>query len=146
MWVKAIWAVCVVLLSGVVRADTPTAPSARDIVEYRQQMMRTLDAQFTAVMLILTHRAPVTHIDLHMEALLETSKLGFKVFEPAVYGGGSRHKVWDDWEGFSVRMNEFNERLTTAVMMTRTFGAPGALQGLEYVSCSKCHDGYRERF
>ena len=145
MWVKAIWAVCVLLLSGAVRADTPSSATPADIVAYRQQMMRTLDAQFTAVMLILTHRAPVKHIHLHMEALLETSRL-FTVFEPKVYGGGSRHKVWDDWKGFTARRDDFTTKLATAVMMTREEGAPGALQGLEYVSCQKCHDVYRERF
>lgn len=125
------------LLPGAAKADDA------DIIAYRQQMMKSLDAQFEAVMLILTARAPEAHILQHMEALEEIASLGFGVFEQKALGGKSSPKVWENWSEFSAVMKEFDERLKTAVAMTRTKGAPGALQGLEFVRCRTCHDAYR---
>lgn len=131
--------VWLVLFPGVARAEDA------DVIEYRQHLMKGLEAQFEAVMLILTARAPEAHILGHMEALEETASLVLKVFETKVPGGKALPKVWDDWSAFSATMKEFDERLKTAVAMTRTQGAAGALQGLEFVSCQKCHDVYRKQ-
>lgn len=136
---KMVWAAWLVLVPGIARADDA------DVIEYRQHIMKSLDAQFEAVMLILTARAPEAHILGHMEALEETASLAVKVFETKALGGKASPKIWDDWAHFSATMKEFDERLKTAVAMTRTQGAPGALQGLEFVSCQKCHDVYRKQ-
>src|SRR5262245_8858344 len=138
--ITTVWAVCALLLPYAAPANARA--SDEDVVIYRQGIMKSLDAQFEAVMLILTHRAPKAHILLHMEALLLTTDLSAKSFEPRVAGGRSTHKVWDDPAGFAAKMKEFKERMATAVAMTRAEGAPGALQGLEYVSCEKCHNVY----
>ena len=136
---KALLGVWICLIPGLARAEDA------DVIEYRQHIMKSLEAQFEAVMLILTARAPEAHILGHMEALEETASLALKVFETKVLGGKALPKVWDDWAHFSATMKEFDERLKTAVAMTRTQGAPGALQGLEFVSCQKCHDVYRKQ-
>ncbi len=136
---KIVWAAGIVMLPAMAQADDA------DVVAYRQQMMKSLDAQLEAVMLILTHRAPEAHILPHMEALEETASLGLKVFESKALGGKSSPKIWDNWSDFAAIMKEFDERMKTAVEMTRTQGAAGALQGLEFVRCKKCHDIYREQ-
>ncbi len=136
---KLACAAWVAIVPGVALADDA------DVIEYRQHLMKSLDAQFEAVMLILTARAPEAHILRHMEALEETASLGLKVFETKALGGKASPKVWDDWANFSATMKQFDERLRTAVAMTRAQGAAGALQGLEFVSCQKCHDVYRKQ-
>ncbi len=137
---KMVWAAWILLIPGAAVADDA------DVVAYRQNLMKSMDAQFGAVMLILTARAPEAHIHLHMESLLLTADIVVKSFEPKVPGGRAPPELWDNWPAFSAAMSEFHERLTKAVVMSRTEGAAGALQGLEFVSCQRCHDTFRKQF
>ncbi len=118
--------------------------SDQDAIDYRQHMMNTLDAQFNAVALILTGQAPDKNLLLHMEAMLVAATLGHTAFEPKALGGRSLPQVWEKWDDFSAKMKEFEASLAKAVAATKTEGAAGALQGLEFVSCKKCHDVYRK--
>ena len=138
--IKALY-VCFTLLclAPTVHADD------KDVIEYRQHIMNTLNEQAAALGQILSNAVPDDNVIAHLDALALTASTALKAFTPKVPGGEAKPEVWANWPDFSKRMNEF-ARMTAD--MTKTAHEQGKDAGLANVvdalSCKGCHETYRK--
>lgn len=117
-----------------------------DAIEYRQHIMKALNAQSAILGQIVSGLVPddqlVEHLDI-MAMLAATSK---KSFEPKVAGGESKAEVWSQWPDFAKRMDEFASKTAEAAKIAHTQGGQAALSNmLDVLSCKSCHDVYRSK-
>ena len=79
----------------------------KDVVEYRQHIMKSLEQQAAALGQILSGVGPTENTVAHMQTLALTASIALKSFEPKVPGGAAKPEVWKDWAEFSKRMKDF---------------------------------------
>jgi cytochrome c556 len=116
----------------------------KDVIDYRQHIMNTLNEQAGALGQILSNAVPDDNVISHLDAIALTASTALKAFTPKVAGGEAKPEVWANWADFSKRMNEF-------VKMTAEMARTGHEQGKEAalamvvdaLSCKGCHDTYR---
>ena len=128
---------CIPILTA--RADD------KDVIDYREHIMNTLNEQAAALGQILSESVPDDNVIAHLDAIAVTASTALKAFTPKVPGGEAKPEVWSNWADFSKRMNEF-VRMTAD--MARTAHEQGKEAGLANVvdalSCKGCHDTYRK--
>lgn len=117
----------------------------KDVIDYRQHIMNTLNEQAGALGQILSASVPDDNVISHLDAIALTASTALKAFTPKVAGGEAKPDVWANWADFSKRMNEF-ARMTAD--MAKTAHEQGKDAGLANVvdalSCKSCHDTYRK--
>jgi cytochrome c556 len=117
----------------------------KDVIEYRQHIMNTLNEQTAALGQILSNAVPDDTVVAHLDALALTASIALKAFTPKVPGGEAKPEVWANWPDFSKRMNEFAKMTAD---MTKTAHEQGKDAGLANVvdalSCKGCHETYRK--
>ena len=117
----------------------------KDVIEYRQHIMNTLNEQAAALGQILSISVPDDNVIAHLDALALTASTALKAFTPKVPGGEAKPEVWANWPDFSKRMNEFAKMTAD---MTKTAHEQGKDAGLANVvdalSCKGCHETYRK--
>jgi cytochrome c556 len=117
----------------------------KDVIDYRQHIMNTLNEQAGALGEILSGAIPNDHAVDHIRAIALTAATALKAFEPKVAGGQSRPVVWTDWTDFSKRMNEFAQKTAEVTKMADEKGKDAALANIAgALTCKSCHDVYRE--
>ena len=123
----------------------PVHADDKDVIEYRQHIMNTLNEQAGALGQILSNAVPDDNVILHLDALALTASTALKAFTHKAQGGEAKPEVWANWADFSKRMNEF-ANMTAA--MAKTAHEEGKDAGLANVvdalSCKSCHDTYRK--
>jgi cytochrome c556 len=118
----------------------PAKAASHDIIEYRQQARRTLEAQF----LMVTAGAPAENRHSHLTAALLTARMLPAAFEPRALGGASQPQIWMKGDGFAHSMSEFEASVAIATEAARNGTKPAdVLFHLDAISCRKCHDTYR---
>lgn len=122
----------------------PAHAANQDVIAYRQHLMKTLDAQFQAITLIVIAGAPGENLHSHLTAALLTARLLPAAFEPRVPGGSSAPQIWTTWEDFDHHMRHFEASIAIAVEAAKN-GTPtkDVLFHLDAISCRACHDLYR---
>jgi len=134
--VVALWAL---LVAGNALADN------NDVIDYRQHIMNTLDAQAAALGEILSGAVPDDNVIAHLDALSLTAATALKAFEAKVPGGQARPEVWSNWADFSRRMNEFAQNTAAMAKLAHEQGKEAGLaKVMDALSCKKCHDTYRQ--
>jgi len=136
------------ILGAVALFSTLSAASARaddkDVIEYRQHIMNTLNAQAAALGMILSGAIPDDNSVAHLEALALTAKTALKAFEPKVQGGEAKPDVWTNWPDFSKRMNEFAQKSAEVAKLATEKGKEAAMTNvLDALPCKSCHEIYR---
>lgn len=117
----------------------------KDVIDYRQHTMNTLNEQAAALGQILSQAIPDDNVVGHLDALALAAATAVKAFEPKVLGGESKPEVWSNWADFSKRLNEFVQKTATASKTAHTQGKEAALSNiLEVLTCKSCHDVYRQ--
>jgi cytochrome c556 len=117
----------------------------KDVVDYRQHIMKSLEQQTAALGQILSGAGPAENTVAHMETLALTASIALKSFEAKVPGGAAKPEVWKDWADFSKRMKEFAEKSAEMAKIGREQGADqAALHVIEALPCKGCHDVYRD--
>jgi cytochrome c556 len=117
----------------------------KDVMEYRQHLMKSLEQQAAALGQILSGAGPAENTVAHMQALALTASIALKSFEPKVPGGAAKPEVWNDWADFSKRMQEFADKSAEMAKIGREQGADqAALHVIEALPCKGCHDVYRD--
>lgn len=121
------------------------AANDKDVIDYRQHIMSTLNEQAAALGQILSASVPDDNVIAHLDAIALTASTALKAFTAKVPGGEAKPDVWADWADFSKRMNDF-ARMTAE--MAKTAHEQGKEAGLANVvdalSCKGCHDTYRK--
>jgi cytochrome c556 len=96
----------------------------KDVIEYREHIMNTLNEQAGALGEILSAAVP---------------------FTAKVPGGEAKPEVWSNWADFSKRMNEFARMTADMARTAHEQGKDAALANVvEALSCKSCHDTYRK--
>jgi cytochrome c556 len=117
----------------------------KDVVEYRQHIMKSLEQQTAALGQILSGVGPTENTVAHMQTLALTASIALKSFEPKVPGGAAKPEVWKDWAEFSKRMKDFADKSAEMAKIGREQGADqAALHVIEALPCKGCHDVYRD--
>jgi cytochrome c556 len=120
-------------------------PDDKNVVEYREHIMVTLQEQAAAIGQILSGTIPDENSAAHFEAVALTAKTALKAFEPKVLGGQAKPNVWSDWVDFSKRMNDFAEKTRQTATIAKTQGNSAAMATIvDAFSCKSCHDIYRD--
>jgi len=116
----------------------------RDVIEYRQHIMNTLNAQAAALGMILSGAIPDDNAIAHLQALALTAKTALKAFEPKVQGGEAKPDVWTNWPDFAKRMNDFAQKSAEIGKLANEKGKDAAMANvLDALPCKSCHDIYR---
>ena len=116
----------------------------KDVIDYRQHVMNTLNEQSAALGEILSTAIPDDNAVQHLDALALTATTAMKAFEPKVPGGEAKPEVWSKWDDFSKRMNEFVQKIAAAAKMAHEQGKDAALANiLDVMTCKSCHEVYR---
>jgi cytochrome c556 len=117
----------------------------KDVVDYRQHIMKSLEQQTAALGQILSGAGPAENTVAHMQTLALTASLALKSFEPKVEGGASKPEVWKDWADFSKRMKQFADASAEMAKVAREQGPDqAAMHVIEALPCKDCHDKYRD--
>jgi cytochrome c556 len=117
----------------------------KDVVDYRQHIMKSLEHQTAVLGQILSGAGPAENTLAHMETLALTASVALKSFEAKVPGGAAKPEVWKDWADFSKRMQEFAEKSAEMAKVGREQGVDqAAMLVIEALPCKSCHDLYRD--
>lgn len=137
----ALVAAAIMLMPLAGRADDP-----KDVIDYRQHIMKTLNEQSAALGQILSMAAPNDDVITHIDALAQAASMGLKAFTPKAEGGEAKPDVWNNWPDFSKRMNDFAAKTAEMSKMAHESGPDAALgMVIDALSCKSCHDVYRSQ-
>ncbi len=116
------------------------------LIDYRQQIMKTMDAQVTAIGQVLTKTVPNENIVSHFEVLLATTIQAKVAFENKALGGDSLPIIWDEWEHFSGLLDEAEKEIGITITRIKDVGPDAAWDAsLSALACKSCHDTYRAK-
>lgn len=117
----------------------------KDVLEYRQRIMKSLQEQTAAFGQILSGAGPTENTQAHIEALALSASVALKAFEAKVPGGEAKPEVWNNWADFSKRMKDFADKSANMAKIGREQGTDAAvMEALDALSCKSCHDLYRD--
>ena len=125
----------------------PVAASAddKDVIDYRQHLMNTLDAQSQIVGQILSGVTPDKHGTGALEIIALTAKLSKGAFEPKAEGGQSKPEVWTKHDDFSKKMASFVENSAHVAEMAKKSSFQETISiMIDALPCKGCHDPYRD--
>jgi cytochrome c556 len=116
----------------------------RDVVDYREHVMNTLNEQSEAIGQILSGAVPLDNLAEHLNAIALTASIAVKAFQPKVLGGEAKPDVWANWPDFAKRMNEFARNTAQIAKAAKEPGQGGMNEMIiDALSCKACHDLYR---
>jgi cytochrome c556 len=117
----------------------------KDVIDYREHIMKTLNEQAEALGMILSTTIPDDNAAAHLEIIALTASTALKAFEAKIQGGESKSTVWSNWPDFAKRMNEFSARTAEAAKLAKEKGAKAGLTDIDStLTCKSCHEIYRE--
>ena len=124
------------------RASSETAGS----IQHRQQLMRVIDAQTSAIGQILSGSIPEDSFAVHLEVVSLTAGLATGVFQKGVPGGGTLPRVWQEKGRFLRLMEEFSGNAIKASRIAQQDGKDAAaVMVIDALPCRQCHDVYRKK-
>ena len=123
----------------------PAQADDKDAVEYREHIMKSLNAQAAILGQIVSYAAPTDNLQAHLDTIALLASTALEAFEPKVPGGEAKPEVWAKWPDFSRRMREFSEKTAAAAKLGHTASPEEALSNmLDVMDCKSCHEVYRE--
>ncbi len=118
----------------------------KDVIDYRQALMKTLDEQTAALGMLVSTQITNDNLIPHLDAIALTAKASLKSFEQKVPGGESKPVVWEKWDDFTARMNDFAKKTAELAATGRAKGQDAVVADMvTALSCKSCHDLYREK-
>ncbi len=122
----------------------PALADDKDVIDYRQDVMKALDGQTAALGMIVSTQVPDDNLLQHAEAIALIAKTALKSFEAKVPGGEAKPEVWANWADFEKRMKDFVARTDKMAKDAKTGGVNVVMeQMVDALSCKGCHDVYR---
>ena len=118
----------------------------KDVIDYRQHIMNTLDEQAGALGMVLSTAIPPDNFQAHLDIIALTASTALKAYEANVPGGEAKPEVWTNWADFAKRMNTFAEATAGAAKLSREKGPEAVMTTLlDVLTCKGCHDDYRKK-
>jgi cytochrome c556 len=138
----------VALLVGTlaILCQQPGHADDEDTIDYRQLIMKQLDAESEALGMIVSGQIPPDSLALEAKSIANAAKAALKAFEPKVLGGEAKPEVWSNWDDFSKRMQAFarNSEEMAKVAETGNLAKVTELM-ITALPCKECHDTYRNK-
>jgi cytochrome c556 len=123
---------------------TPAQAADEDAKEYREHVMKSLNAQAAILGQIVSTAVPPDNLQAHLDTIALLASTALQAFEPKVPGGEAKPEVWSQWPDFSKRMREFAEKTATAAKLGHSASPEEALSNmLDVMDCKGCHEVYR---
>ena len=133
-------ALIVLLAEPTVRADDD------DPVTYRQLIMKELDAEASALGMIVSGQVPPDALAAQTRAIANSAKSALKAFEPKVPGGEAKPDVWAKWDDFSKRMQLFAQKTDEMSKVGESNNVAAVSEKMiDALPCKQCHDIYRTK-
>lgn len=118
----------------------------QDVIDYRQHIMKAMDAQTAAVGKILSFAIPEDQLPSHLETIAVMAGSALKSYEEEVHGGESLPAIWENWDDFSTKMKDFETKMIAVAEKAREGGREAIMGDIVLaLSCKSCHDLYREK-
>jgi cytochrome c556 len=123
----------------------PAQADDEDVREYREHVMKSLNAQAAVLGQIVSYAVPPDNLQAHLDTIALLASTALEAFEPKVPGGEAKPEVWSQWPDFSKRMREFAEKTAAAAKLGHTASPEEALSNmLDVMECKGCHEVYRD--
>jgi cytochrome c556 len=123
---------------------TPVQADDEDAREYREHIMKSLNAQAAVLGQIVSYAVPPDNLQAHLDTIALLASTALEAFEPKVPGGEAKPEVWSQWPDFSKRMREFADKTAAAAKLGHTASPEEALTNmLDVMDCKSCHEVYR---
>jgi cytochrome c556 len=118
----------------------------KDVIDYREHIMKSLDEQTAELGMIVSTLAPPDQLRSHCDALALIAKTVAKSFEAKVPGGEAKPEVWAKWDDFSARIKTFVEKSQAMADAADKGASVTQITELlvDALPCKGCHDVYRE--
>lgn len=118
----------------------------KDIIEYRQHIMKTLQEQTAIIGEIVSAAVPADNLPAHAEAIALAAQISLKSFEAKVPGGETKPEVWAKWADFSKRMNDFSAATRLFADTAKKGATLAEMTSIltQALPCKECHDLYRQ--
>ena len=118
----------------------------QDAIDYRELIMKELDAEAAALGMIVSGQVPPDSLSLQAKAIANSAKSALKAFEPKVPGGEAKPDVWSKWDDFAKRMQTFAQKSEEMAKVSES-GNVAAVAELTIAAlpCKSCHDVYRTK-
>jgi cytochrome c556 len=134
------------LLFASLAPPAATGAEDKDTIEYRQHIMKALDAQTAALGMTLSGAIPPDNLVAHLETIALIASSALDSFRLKVPGGESNPEVWMKWADFEARMNAFATNTAKVAKLGREQGPEAVMSELATaLSCKSCHDLYRTK-
>jgi cytochrome c556 len=118
----------------------------QDVIDYRQLIMKQLDAESQALGMMVSGQIPPDSLALEAKSIANAAKAALKAFEPKVPGGESKPDVWSHWEDFSKRMQAFARDSDEMAKVAETGNVAKVTElMITALPCKECHDTYRNK-
>jgi cytochrome c556 len=118
----------------------------QDAIDYRQLIMKQLDAEAAALGMISSGQVPPDSLTFQSRALANSAKSALKAFEPKVAGGEAKPEVWAKWDDFSKRMQVFAQKSEEMAKVSESGNVQKVTELMtDALACKACHDVYRQK-
>ena len=118
----------------------------QDVIDYRQLIMKQLDAESQALGMMVSGQIPPDSLALEAKSIANAAKAALKAFEPKVPGGESKPDVWSHWEDFSKRMQAFARDSEEMAKVAESGNVAKVTElMITALPCKECHDTYRNK-
>ena len=121
------------------------AAEDKDIIDYRQHIMKAMEEQTAIIGMIVSGAAPEEGMKASAESIALGASIALKSFEAKVQGGKAKPEVWGKWDDFSTRMKTFAAKTQELSAAAKRGASVAELTGIlvEALPCKQCHDDYR---
>jgi len=118
----------------------------QDVIDYRQLIMKQLDAESQALGMMVSGQIPPDSLALEAKSIANAAKAALKAFEPKVPGGEAKPDVWSHWEDFSKRMQAFARDSEEMAKVAESGNVAKVTElMITALPCKECHDTYRNK-
>ena len=138
---RLVQAASVLALAFAISAPTAwAAEENKDVIEYRQNMMKTFGAQAAAVGAIMQNKIPhKDNVAVHADIIAATARAAVKAFEANAPGGDAKPEIWANWADFSGKMTAL-ATAAEAVAKNARAGNMDQKTVMGMFTCRGCHD------
>ncbi|MBX7198228.1 MAG: cytochrome c [Rhodospirillaceae bacterium] len=135
-------------LAAALAVTAPFAARAddKDVIEYRQHAMKTLQEQTAIIGEIVSGAVPADNLPAHAEAIALAAQISAKSFDAKIPGGETKPEVWTKWADFSKRMSDFAAATRLFADTAKKGASLGEMTSIltQALPCKECHDIYRQ--
>lgn len=136
--------------TGAAAVQAQDAGNPKDLVEYRQAVMRSLGGHAGSIARIVKGQVDVDHLQAHAEAIAATAPAVSDIWwDNSTYDDYEKTDalpaIWENPDDFQSKIEDFQTAAEEFVAAVETGERSQILQGFQALgkSCGDCHDDYR---